>query len=146
RYVTYGQQCTDAPADFHRAVAFVVLSTVVGRRAVLKLNVGDVYAVLWLLILAESTIYRKSTVYDLARTLLRAVDPALLAPNDVTPQRFLAMLAERNGEPVLFQRDEVAGFFETMNRLDFMAGLKETLCHIYDARPFRREKMKPKAT
>jgi hypothetical protein len=26
-----------------------------------------------------------------------------------------------------------------------MAGLKETLCNIYDARPFRREKMKPKA-
>jgi hypothetical protein len=143
-YVAYGQLRTDAPACFHRSTAFAVLSTIVGRRAVLHLSVGDVYPALWLLILAESTIYRKSTVFDLARELIRAVDPAYLAPNDITPQRFIAMLAEYDGRPLLFMRDEVSGFFDAMNRYDFMAGFKELLCHVYDSRPFRRERMKPK--
>jgi hypothetical protein len=146
RYVAYAQQRTDAPVVFHRAAGLVMLSAIVGRRAVLRLAVGDIYAALWVLILADSSLYRKSTVLDLPRDLVGAVDSELLTPNDFTPQRFIAILAEHDGRPLLFLRDEVSGFFDGMNRLDHMVGLKETLCNVYDARPFRREKMKPKAT
>ncbi|MBM2811017.1 MAG: hypothetical protein HW416_1776 [Chloroflexi bacterium] len=40
-------------------------------------------------------------------------------------------------------RDEFSGFYDGLNRLDYMAGLKEDLCNVYDGRPFRRERTKP---
>jgi hypothetical protein len=80
---------------------------------------------------------------DLARELVEGVDAGLLAPNDFTPARFVAILAEHDGRPLLFMRDEFSGFYDGLNRLDYMAGLKEDLCNVYDGRPFRREKMRP---
>lgn len=145
-YVAHASRRTDAPSSFHEALALVALSAVVGRRAVLNLANGSVYPILWVLILADSTLFRKSTAMDVARELVERVDRDLLAPNDFTPQRFVAILAEHDGRPLLFVRDEFSGFYDGLNRLDYMAGLKETLCNVYDARPFRREKMKPRET
>src|SRR5207244_3269760 len=89
-YVAYAARRTDAPATFHEALALVGLSAVVGRRACLRMTVGNVYPILWVLILASSSIYRKSTSMDLLRDLLGEVDPDLLTPNDFTPQRFIS--------------------------------------------------------
>src|SRR5262249_14220348 len=144
RYAQFAARCTDAPAVFHRAIGFVVLSTVIGRSAVVHLNTGDEYPVLWLLIIAPSTLYRKSTSLELGRSLLRSVDRELLTPTDVTPQRFIALLAEHDGQALCFMRDEVSGFMESITRLDFMSGFKDLLCQIYDGTPFSREKQKPK--
>jgi hypothetical protein len=143
-YIAYASQRTDAPREFHEALGLVVLSAIIGRGAVLHLAVGDVYPILWVLILADSSLHRKSTALDLARDLVERVDRELLAPNDFTPQRFVAILAEHDGYPLLFIRDEFSGFYEGLNKLDYMGGLKETLCNVYDGRPFHREKMKPK--
>lgn len=143
-YVAYAAKRTDAPWNFHEALAFTALSVVVGRRAVLRLSTGDVYPALWIIIVADSSLYRKSTAMDLMRAPVEALDRDLLSPNDFTPQRFVAILAEHDGRPLLFVRDEFSGFYDALNRLDFMAGLKETLLNVYDGRPFHREKMKPK--
>lgn len=143
-YIAYCGRRTDAPVNFHEAAGLVTLSSVVGRRAVLRLGIGDVYPNLWALILAPSSIYRKSTAIDLARDLITAVDEDLLAPDDFTSQRFVAVLAEHDGQPLTLVRDEFSGFFEGLTRLDFQAGLRETLCLVFDGRPVRREKMKPR--
>jgi len=146
RYIAYATKRTDAPAEFHEALSLSVLSVVVGRRAVLRLAHGDAYPILWVLILADSTLFRKSTAMDIARDQLEQLDRELLTPNDFTPQRFVAILAEHDGRPLLFVRDEFSGFYDGLNRLDFMTGLKEALMNVYDGRPFRREKMRPKGT
>ena len=143
-YASYAAKRTDAPREFPEALALAVLSVVVGRRAVLRLSTGNVYPSIWILILADSTLYRKSTAMDFGQELVELVDGDLLAPNDFTPQRFVAILAEHDGRPLLFKRDEFSGFYDGLNRLDYMAGLKEVLCDVYDGRPFKREKMKPK--
>jgi len=144
RYIAYATRRTDAPKSFHEAVALAILSVVVGRRAVLSLSVGSVYVSLWIMILADSTIFRKSTSMDYGQDIIESVDIDLLAPNDFTPQRFVAILSEHDGKPLLFKRDEFSGFYDGLNRLDYMAGLKDDLCNVYDSRPFRREKMKPR--
>lgn len=146
RYVAYATRRTDAPVAFHEALALVALSAVIGRRAVLSLSPGHVYPALWVMLVADSTMARKSTSLELMRDLIEAVDPALLSPNDFTPQRFLAILAESEGAPLVFVRDEFSGFYEALNRLDFMAGLKETLCATYDGRSFCREKMRSRSS
>jgi len=143
QYIEYAAQRTDAPREFHEAVGLAIMSGAVGRKIYLQASTGVVYPALWVLLIADSTLYRKSTALDLGRELLEAVDEDALAPSDFTPQRFVAILAEHDGRPLAFFRDEVAGFWETLNRLDFMAGLKDVLLNVYDGRPFRREKMKP---
>jgi putative DNA primase/helicase len=143
-YVTYCTARTDAPANFHEAVGLVVLSSAVGRKAVLHLSTGPVVPALWVLLLAESTLYRKSTTLGFARDLLEALDPDVLAAHDFTPQRFLAILSEHDGRPLTLIRDEFGGFYDGLNRLDFQAGLKEALCLVYDGAPVHREKMKPR--
>ncbi|MBM2811018.1 MAG: primase, phage related [Chloroflexi bacterium] len=70
RYARFACRRTDAPACFHEAMGLVALSVLVGRRAVLRLASGEVYPSLWVLILADSTLYRKSTAMDLARELV----------------------------------------------------------------------------
>jgi hypothetical protein len=145
RYIAYCRRRTSAPEEFHEAIGLAVLSAAIGRRAVLRLATGDVYPSIWIMELAESSIYHKSTAMDIGRELVGALDQSLLTPNDFTPQRFLAVLAEHDGRPLLFFRDEFSGFYEALNRLEFMSGLKESLCNIYDGRAFRREKQKPKA-
>ena len=143
-YIAYGMSRTDAPMQFHEAVGLVVLSAMVGRRAVLRLSQADVYANLWIMLLAESTIYRKSTCLDIGREMLDGVDTTLLAPNDFTPQRFVAVMAERDGQPVVVARDEFGGFYEGINRLEFMIGAKDILCDLYDGRRYLRERQKPR--
>jgi putative DNA primase/helicase len=143
-YVAYCTARTDAPANFHEAVGLVVLSSAVGRKAVLHLSTGPVVPALWVLLLAESTLYRKSTTLGFARDLLEALDPDVLAAHDFTPQRFLAILSEHDGRPLTLIRDEFGGFYDGLNRLDFQAGLKEALCLVYDGAPVHREKMKPR--
>ena len=61
RFVAYASRRTDAPPEFLGAVAWSLLSVVIGRRARLRLTVDDVYATLWLLAVADSTLWRKST-------------------------------------------------------------------------------------
>lgn len=144
RYVSYCAMRTDAPAVFHEALGLVALSAAIGRRAALHLSQGALYPAIWIFLIAESTIYRKSTALDLLRELLLLVGEEFLAPNDFTPQRFVAVMAENDGKPLVFARDEFGGFYDGLNRLDFMSGLKELLCDIYDGRRFRREKQRPK--
>lgn len=140
-YINYCRHRTDAPREFHEAIGLVVLSAIVGRRAMPRLSHGTVTPCLWVMLVADSTIFRKSTALDLGREMLGLVSDQLTAPNDFTPQRFVAILAEHDGQPLVFARDEFSGFLDALNKLDFMAGLKEQLCDIYDGRRFRREKM-----
>lgn len=147
-YLEYCALRTDAPAMFHEALGLIVLSAAVGQRGTIEFGQGEHTPMLWVLLVAPSTRYRKTTSLNLARSLIRDLEQRrateLLAPSDFTPQRFVAILAERGNEPVILVRDEFTGFYRGLNRLEYMAGAKELLCQLYDGTAFSREKMKPK--
>ncbi len=147
-YLAYCALRTDAPAMFHEALGLIVLSAAVGQRGAIEFGQGEHTPMLWTLLVAPSTRYRKTTSLNLARMLIRDLEQLrhkdLLAPSDFTPQRFVAILAERGTEPVVLARDEFTGFYRALNRTEYMAGAKELLCQLYDGTAFSREKMKPK--
>jgi hypothetical protein len=149
-YLIYCALRTDAPTIFHEALGLIVLSAAVGQRGTIEFGQGEHSPMLWVLLVAPSTRYRKTTSLNLARALIRDLEQrrkvGLLAPSDFTPQRFVAILAERGTEPVVLVRDEFTGFYRALNRLEFMAGAKELLCQLYDGTAFSREKMRPKPT
>lgn len=86
------------PADFHESAGLWLASVAIARRLKVPMPFGDVYPNLFILWMAHTTLYRKTTALDVARRIARRIMPHLLMPQDSTPEAMLADLAGR--EPV----------------------------------------------
>ncbi len=140
RYVRYAQSRTDAPPQYHEALALVQLSAVVGRSVHIPLAAkpDGMFCNLWLLMLGDSTLFRKTTSEDLAVDLLRAIDHEMFLANDQSPQGFLEEMAFRDGGPSVWHRDEFRSFLSQLKHASWMAGGKELLTKLYDGSPYYR--------
>lgn len=146
------QSCALAPEIFHEAMALWLLATVSTRR--IKVNIGgqEVYPNLYVLVIAKTSLYRKSTAMGKAKELLKAagLEPLLL-PTDVTPEALFDELAgvkpanfeslspEDRREWLLgravaaqrsFMKDECSSIFANLKK-DYNAGLTELLLEGY---------------
>lgn len=95
-YCAYSQQWAPrAAAGFHQAIGLWVLSTVAARRICVELG-NQVYPVLFLGLIAESSQYTKTTAAANGHTLLRRAGlQHLLAPDRSTPQALLRSMSGR---------------------------------------------------
>ena len=139
RFLRYASQRTDAPLAFLEAAAIAAISAAVGRKPILSLTTSLVIPTIWVMLVADSTRYRKSTVIDLAADVLRLAELNVFAPDDFSPQRFISLMSERSGMPTLFCRDEFGGFYEGLNKLEHQAGGKQVLISMHDGRNYRKE-------
>jgi len=140
------------PRLFHESAALWLASVAIARRIVLKMPYGDVYPNLFILWIALTTLYRKTTALDVARGLARNTFPFLMAAQDTTPEAFLSDLAGK--EPTGWERmtaeeqaawnaernyaaergwviDEMSGMLAGAGK-DYNAGLLEALLRFYD--------------
>lgn len=149
-----GTTGNQTPMIFHQAAGLWLLATAVGRRLYGEAPWGvKIYPNLYLMLVAGTTFYRKSTAYKLAEQVARAAIPHMLMPTPGSPERFQEALAGRmpsnfdklpkvqqerltKGQPFAAQRgllkDEVAGLFGAINKRDYMAGMKDLLMELYD--------------
>ena len=95
-YIAYSRAWSPrAPDSFHEACGLWLLSTVAARRVVTHLGSAR-YGNLYLALTARSSLYGKSTTARIALDVLHAAGlEHLLAPDDATPQAFIAALAAR---------------------------------------------------
>lgn len=155
-YIDYASKVSPmTPPDFHESAALWLASVAIARRLVLKMPFGDIYPNLFILWLAETTLFHKTTALNLARAISREVFPHLLAYQDTTPEAFLSDMAGQ--QPANFggmteaeqqdwkrernfsaQRgwviDEMSGLMSGAGK-DYNAGLLETLLRFYDCDP-----------
>ena len=144
----------ETPLSFHCFSFFWLLATAVGRRLATQTTWGQrIHANLYLMIVAPSTYYRKSTACNLARHIADAAFPHLMMPAPGSPERLLTSLAGqkprnfdelptdqqeewRAARPFAAQRalhfDEVAGLLGALNRKEYMQGMKDQLLELYD--------------
>jgi hypothetical protein len=149
-----GKTGNQTPMIFHQAAGLWLLSTSIGRRLYGEAPWGvKLYPNLYLMLVASTTYYRKSTAYKLADQLARKAIPHMLMPTPGSPERFQEALAGRlptnydklnkqqqerltQAQPFAAQRgllkDEVAGLFGTINKRDYMTGMKDLLMELYD--------------
>lgn len=149
-----GKTGNQTPMIFHQAAGLWLLSTAIGRRLYGEAPWGvKLYPNLYLMLVASTTYYRKSTAYKLADQLAREAIPHMLMPTPGSPERFQEALAGRlptnfdklnkqqqerltRAQPFSAQRgllkDEVAGLFGTINKRDYMTGMKDLLMELYD--------------
>lgn len=149
-----GTTGNQTPMIFHQAAGLWLLATAVGRRLYGEAPWGvKIYPNLYLMLVAGTTFYRKSTAYKLAEQVARAAIPHMLMPTPGSPERFQEALAGRlpsnfdklvaeqkehltKAQPFAAQRgllkDEVSGLFGAINKRDYMVGMKDLLMELYD--------------
>lgn len=141
------------PLIFHQGAGIWMVAVAIARRVVVKAPWSiKVHPNLYMMFIAATTYYRKTTAYQLAHQVIEQAIPHLLLPTPGSPERFwdaLAGLAPSNFrelphdqqqvvlESIKFAaqrglfKDEIAGLFGSLKR-DYMAGLKDDLLRVYD--------------
>lgn len=138
RYRIWASDRTDAPSQYHTINGVIILSAIMAGQAKLPTEYGEIRPNIWAMILAGTTITRKSTTMDMALRVLDDVHPDYLMATDGSPEGLLSELAFRDGKVSLFHRDEITGFIDSAANKDYLAGLLETLTRLYDGRREKR--------
>jgi hypothetical protein len=138
RYCEWATSCTDAPRQYHVAGALMILSALLAPHIRLPTQFTEFKVNLWFIILAETTLTRKTTAMDMAINLAECVEPDLVMTNEGTAEGFTSALAERDGNSSIFHKDEISGFMREANEKRYMSGILETLTRFYDGGKTKR--------
>lgn len=137
-YIAWAKSLGDAAEQYHQAGAFVILSALLGGSVRLPTSFGTVKPNLWFMILADTTLTRKSTAMDIAMDLIEEVDSGAILATDGSIEGLMGSLATRPGQPSVFLRDEFSGLLESITKKDYYAGMAETLTKLYDGKLQKR--------
>lgn len=138
RYIKWASGLGDAAPQYHQAGAFVSLSSLLSGSVSLPTSFGTIQPNLWFMILADTTLTRKTTSMDICMELAGEVDPDVLLATDGSIEGLFTALSTRPGRPSVFLRDEFSGLLDQMNKRDYMAGFAEMLTKLYDGKQQKR--------
>jgi hypothetical protein len=137
-YIAWAKTLGDAAPQYHQAGAFVILSSLLGGSVRLPTSFGTMKPNLWFMILADTTLTRKSTAMDIAMDLIEEVDSGAILATDGSIEGLMGSLSTRPGQPSVFLRDEFSGLLESITKKDYYAGMAETLTKLYDGKMQKR--------
>jgi hypothetical protein len=82
----------------------------------------------------------------IAQKIFEEVDEPSIIASDFSPQSLWSEFADRRGQSSVLFRDEVSGFFNSMRRHSYMAGMKAVLIKLFDGDNFTRRLRKERIT
>lgn len=138
RYIDWASALGDAAPQYHQAGAFIALSAILSGHVRLPTSFGTMIPNLWFMILADTTLTRKSTAMDIAMDLVNDVDDDCLLATDGSLEGLMQSLSVRPGRASVFLRDEFSGLIEMMTKRDYYAGMAEMLTKLYDGKIQKR--------
>jgi hypothetical protein len=138
RYVAWAKSVGDAAEQYHVAGAFIALSSMLAGSLQLPTSFGTIAPNLWFMLLADTTLTRKSTAMDLAMDIVTLIDEDKLMATDGSLEGLMTALAARSNIPSVFLRDEFTGLVEQMHKKDYLAGMPEFFAKIYDGKTMKR--------
>ncbi len=138
RYIRWAKGVGDAAEQYHIAGAFIALSSILAGSIALPTSFGTISPNLWFLILADTTLTRKSTAMDLAMDIITEVDEDILMATDGSLEGLMTALSARDNMPSVFLRDEFTGLIDQMHKKDYLAGMPEFLAKLYDGKTMKR--------
>lgn len=133
-YIEWAKDLGDAAWQYHQAGAFVILSSLLAGNVKLPTSYGVVVPNLWFMILADTTLTRKTTAMDVAMDLIADIDSDAVLATDGSIEGLFTSLSMRPGRPSIFLRDEFSGLLESITKKDYYAGMAETLTKLYDGK------------
>lgn len=137
-YVDWAKKVTDAPVQYHVINSISILSAAATPYRFIETGYGIIKPNIWSMILAGTTITRKSTSMSMALKVLKECLPDFLMGTEGTPEGIFSELANRAGEISVFHRDEISGWIEQVTKKDYLAGLLEAFCKFYDGQEEKR--------
>jgi hypothetical protein len=138
RYITWAKSLGDAAWQYHQAGAFIILSSLLSGAVKLPTSFGTISPNMWFMILADTTLTRKSTAMDIAMDLVADIDSDTLLATDGSLEGLLTALSTRPNRPSVFLRDEFSGLLESMTKKDYNAGMAEVFTKLYDGKTQKR--------
>lgn len=138
RYISWARGLGDAAHQYHQAGAFIILSTLLSGNVRLPTSFGTFIPNLWFMILADTTLTRKTTAMDIAVDLIIEIDSDALLATDGSIEGLMTSLSLRPGRPSIFLRDEFSGLLESMTKKDYYAGMAEVFTKLYDGKMQKR--------
>lgn len=142
QYKDWAVEATDAVPEYHELACTILLSSLLSSGLFLKTSFGTVIPNLWGLILGDSTLTRKTTAMKMAMEFVSDIDRELVVATDGSVEGVLTAIASRPGQVSVFFKDEVAGFIDSINRKDYLAGMPETLTQLYDVPEFYTRRLR----
>jgi len=133
-YIEWARELGDAAWQYHQAGAFVILSSLLAGNVKLPTSYGTMRPNLWFMILADTTLTRKTTAMDVAMDLVADIDSDAVLATDGSIEGLFTSLSMRPGRPSVFLRDEFSGLLESITKKDYYAGMAETLTKLYDGK------------
>lgn len=136
-WIQWASTKTDAPAEYHRAAAITLLSTVYSEfgHATPKFAKDGLKLNIWFMVLGRSTKDRKTTSRSYMNAALRRLkndDYNYSIGDDVTPGGISLALHDRANKSTVYDRDEVQGFFKEVLHQSYMSGGLEVFTKLYD--------------
>lgn len=133
-YKRYATESTDAPMIYHELSCFMALSALVADKLRVETNFGSMPPNLWGLLLGKSSLSRKTTAMKLAMNIVQEIDPEIIVATQAgSPEGLLTAMSLRPAKTSMFFKDEVSGFFESINKREYLTGYTELLTELYDA-------------
>lgn len=96
-YIDFARRASPmSPPIFHLILGLTLLSTAIARRVYLRVANYNLYPNIYALIVAHSTLYAKTTAFEIARRVLELAGLArLMLPVGITPQSLISELTNR---------------------------------------------------
>src|SRR6185369_5588336 len=138
RYIKWATELTDAAPQYHQASAFIILSSLISSTVVLPTSFGTVRPNMWFMLLADTTLTRKTTAMDIGMDLLYEVYPDAVLTNDGSPEGILNGLKTRARQSSIYLRDEFTGLLDQIINRDYMSGMAEYFTKLYDGKTVKR--------
>lgn len=135
-YTSLMYDLTAAPQEFHQLAGLVTAAAAIQRKARLRMAFGDIYPNLYACIVAQSTVYGKSTAISKPRSILTAaLLDNLLIPSHGSSEGLIQQLSETPN--ALMIRDEIGTLFSS-DKVKYLKDYKQDLTALYDCTPYNR--------
>lgn len=138
KYTEWADKLGDAATQYHPAGAFIILSCLLSGDVRLPISIGTLVPNLWVMILADTTLTRKTTAMGNAMDLLKEVEEDIVLATDGSMEGLMTAVAARPNRTSLFLKDEITGLIESMGKKQYMAGMMEALTNLYDGKQVKR--------
>lgn len=139
RFAAYGAAISDAYAVYWFMAGLFMLGTTANKKIKFVTMMDTFYPNIWIYILGDSSLARKTTAVKKANAMLNAVLGAKFAnacvPNTFSPEAFIEHMSSY--QHASWVRDEAAGVLSIMQK-DYMRGFKDDLMQLFDCSPITR--------
>jgi len=129
-YFDYAEPITDSPPVYHLFTGLATIGAAIGNKAYINFGPNRIYANLWIILLAPSSIFRKTTCINISRSVLDRISPQSIFAHHITTEK---LLQELNNHPAGIITPYEFKSLMMMLAKDYNNGLKELLVEIYDS-------------